>query len=230
MPVYRLTENPIFPRPSLAEENGLLAIGGDLTPRRLLEAYRLGIFPWYAEGDPILWWFTSPRLVLYPHEIHISKRLMRYMKKPLYRVTMDTVFSQIIKSCKNIRRDKGEETWITEEMQTAYITLHELGFAHSVECWLEDKLVGGLYGVALGKIFFGESMFSSMSNSSKIAFATLVLFLQEKGYKLIDCQMTTDHLLRFGAREISGRNFSTLLSEHISHFKPDGYWKYDSFS
>ncbi len=227
MPVFQLTKEIIFPRPSLAEENGLLAVGGDLSPGRLISAYRLGIFPWYSEGDPILWWFTSPRFVIYPTKFRVPKRLARYIKKSLYRVTMDSSFDQVIEACAAVRTLQGEETWITEEMKVAYSTLHELGYAHSVECWNDDELIGGLYGVALDRVFFGESMFTIMPNGSKIALASLVKYLTQRQFKLIDCQMTTDHLLQYGALEISGRDFRRHLKEYISTLSPDGNWYYD---
>jgi leucyl/phenylalanyl-tRNA--protein transferase len=228
MPVFQLTDDIVFPKPSLAEENGLLAIGGDLSPGRLITGYRHGIFPWYSEGDPILWWFTSPRLVIYPNEFRIPKRLVRYMRKPLYRVTMDKAFDQVIESCAGLRTKNGEETWITDEMRNAYCQLHDLGYAHSVECWQNETLAGGLYGIALDRVFFGESMFTSLSNGSKIALASLVNHLKKRGFGLIDCQMTTDHLLRYGAREISGRNFLRHLKDLISTISPDGVWTYDT--
>ena len=230
MPIFRLPREKIFPHPHLAEDNGLLAIGGGLSPERLLKAYRSGIFPWYSEGDPILWWFTSPRLVIYPGKIHISKRLARYMRKPLYRVTADLAFEEVIASCAFIRRQNDEGTWITDGMREAYVTLHRMGYAHSIECWHGDNLVGGLYGVALGRVFFGESMFSRMGNASKIALASLARFLHHKGFQLIDCQMTTDHLMQFGAVEISGNDFSGLLSQYILDFSTDGTWKDESFN
>lgn len=228
MPVFRLTEDILFPRPNLAEENGLLAVGGDLSPARLIAGYSSGIFPWYSEGEPILWWFTSPRLVIYPEKFRISKRLARYMRKPLFRISLDEAFAQVIESCATVRTMKGEATWITEEMKMAYLTLHELGYAHSVECWQDDILAGGLYGVALDRVFFGESMFTKFSNSSKIALAALVLHLRKRGVELIDCQMTTDHLLQFGASEISGNEFSKHLRTLIQRLTPDGKWNYDT--
>lgn len=228
MPVFRLTDDILFPRPNLAEENGLLAVGGDLSPGRLISAYRLGIFPWYSEGDPILWWFTSPRFVIYTDAFRVPKRLARDIKKSLYRVTMDQAFERVIASCASVRTRNGEETWITEEMKRAYCLLHSLGFAHSVECWKGDELAGGLYGVALDRVFFGESMFTLLPNGSKIALASLVSFLQHRGYKLIDCQMTTDHLRQFGACEITGREFRRHLKEYISTLSPDGSWNYDT--
>lgn len=230
MPVFRLTEDYIFPRPNLAEENGLLAVGGDLSPGRLISAYRLGIFPWFSEGDPILWWFTSPRMVIFPSQFRVPKRLARYMRKPLFRVSVDHAFEQVIESCANTRLTSGEETWITDEMKEAYLQLHRLGYAHSVECWQGDLLAGGLYGVALDQVFFGESMFSILDNSSKIALASLMAFLNRKGFKLIDCQMTTAHLHQFGATEINGREFSKNLAKYIKNLSPDGNWKYEPFT
>lgn len=230
MPVFRLPNDFMFPDPDLAEENGLLAVGGDLQPQRLILAYQHGIFPWYSEDDPILWWFTSPRLVLFPEKFHLSKRLARYMKKPLYRVTMDEAFEEVIRLCAFTRKQSGEETWITDEMEAAYISLHKLGYAHSVECWKDNELAGGLYGIALDRVFFGESMFSILPNSSKIALAVLVRFLRKREFSLIDCQMTTNHLLQFGACEISGDKFRHYLRNSINTIQPDGYWKYDTDS
>jgi leucyl/phenylalanyl-tRNA---protein transferase len=225
MPIFHLTEEIIFPNPAFAEENGLLAIGGDLNPNRLIEAYRLGIFPWYSDGDPILWWFTSPRFVIYPEQFRIPKRLARYMKKQPYKVTFDNAFEQVIASCASVKRAHEQGTWITSEMQKAYIRLHALGFAHSVECWQGTTLAGGLYGVALDRVFFGESMFTTISNGSKIALASLVQYLNMKGFKLVDCQMKTDHLLQYGARGISGRQFRDHLKNYIINTSPEGKWK-----
>ncbi len=228
MPVFRLSSDIIFPNPTLAEDNGLLAIGGDLTPARLITGYKRGIFPWYSKGDPILWWFTSPRLVIFPQEFRVPKRLKRYMRKPLYRVTMDTAFDQVIDSCADIRTKNRDETWITGEMKDAYCQLHKQGYAHSVECWQDETLAGGLYGIALGRVFFGESMFTRLSNGSKVALASLVNYLKNKEFGLIDCQMTTDHLLQYGAREISGSDFLQHLKDLITTTSPDGVWKYDT--
>lgn len=228
MPVFRLSEHILFPHPELAEDNGLLAVGGDLSAERLIAAYRSGIFPWYAKGDPILWWFTSPRLVLLPPELKISRRLARYQRTSGVTVTFDRAFALVIGSCADSRSDSRRDTWISEEMQHAYLRLHELGYAHSVECWQEDSLAGGLYGIALDRVFFGESMFSRRSNASKIAFIHLVTHLRERGFQLIDCQMTTQHLVRFGAREISGRHFSELLQAYIHTTTPDGSWENDT--
>lgn len=228
MPVFRLNDQIQFPPPDLAEESGLLAIGGDLRPERLLMAYSKGIFPWYSPGDPLLWWFTSPRLVLFPEEFRIPKRLARYAKKSTVVITRDQAFSSVIGECAAIRTESGEETWITPEMKAAYTTLYSLGFAHSIECWQDDNLVGGLYGIALDRVFFGESMFSRTKCASQFALIALVNFLKRNKYRLIDCQMTTDHLLRFGAREISGNEFQSYLRSHIRDITPDKEWKNES--
>jgi len=228
MPVFRLSKQVSFPPPELAEESGLLAVGGDLSSERLIAAYRRGIFPWYGEGDPILWWFTSPRLVLFPSELKVSRRLARYLRTTGLRVTVDAAFSEVISMCAEIRTDTRRETWISTEMQQAYIRLHDLGYAHSVECWSDGTLAGGLYGVALDRVFFGESMFSTISNASKIALIHLVAHLRERSFQLIDCQMTTQHLLRLGAREITGESFRELLRHYIQSTAPDGNWTYDT--
>lgn len=228
MPVFRLTEHILFPHPELAEDSGLLAVGGDLSAERLITAYRQGIFPWYAQGDPLLWWFTSPRLVLFPAELKVSKRLARFSRNSDLTVTRDRAFARVIRMCADIRSDTRRETWISREMQAAYIRLHSLGYAHSIECWQDGELAGGLYGIALDRVFFGESMFSTVSNASKIAFIHLVDHLRTGGFQLIDCQMTTQHLVRFGAREISGRQFSALLQKYIKTTHPDGTWTHDT--
>ncbi len=215
MSIFQLTQTPIFPDPALAEESGLLAVGGDLSVERLIAAYSKGIFPWYSEGDPLLWWFTDPRLVLFPNEFRVSKRLKRTLKNSNFNITFNTAFNQTITACGNIRTENDEETWISSDIKTAYTKLHQAGFAHSVECWLDDDLVGGLYGVALGNVFFGESMFARISNASKAALVALVARLQQQGTAVIDCQMTTNHLLSFGAREIGGAEFRSLLQTHI---------------
>ncbi len=224
MPVFQLSETPIFPDPGYAEDSGLLAVGGDLSPGRLITAYSKGIFPWYSKDEPILWWFTNPRLVLFPWKLKVSKRLARYYRQPLFKITINSAFSRVIENCASIARKDQDDTWITEEMKAAYLTLHHLGYAHSVECWKNGELAGGLYGVALGKVFFGESMFSRENNGSKIALVALVNHLQTKNYKLIDCQMTTDHLLRMGAEEISGKTFTQLLEKHVQTSEPDPNW------
>jgi leucyl/phenylalanyl-tRNA--protein transferase len=225
MPVFKLTEQLRFPDPLLAETDGLLAIGGDLSPQRLLFAYSLGIFPWYSSGDPILWWFTSPRLVIFPEEFRIPKRLARLARNSTIRITRDRAFQEVILACRKTRIEKGEKTWILPEIGEAFTRLHEMGFAHSVECWQDEKLVGGLYGISMDKVFFGESMFSIVRSASQLALISLVEHLLQQDYKLIDCQMTTQHLLRFGAREISGRYFKKILNENINTINPHEDWK-----
>ncbi len=211
MPVFQLSSEIIFPDPDFAEPDGLLAVGGDLTPERLIEAYTQGIFPWYSEGEPLLWWSPAPRLILVPTEFHLPKSLARTIKRQTFTVTTDTAFSQVIDQCADTRTSTGEGTWITSEMKEAYCCLHELGYAHSIESWQNDQLMGGLYGICLGRVFFGESMFARASDASKVALATLVSLCREKDIQMIDCQMTTDHLLRFGAKEVSRETFRQQL-------------------
>ncbi len=204
--------NAPFPDPALAETNpnGLLAVGGDLTVERLVNAYKKGIFPWYSEGEPILWWSPDPRLILKPKNLHISRSLQKLIRQQKFEISLNRCFKAVIDACSEPR--KGESgTWITEEMKAAYITLHQAGFALSVEVWKNKKLVGGLYGVLIQRAFFGESMFSRVSNSSKIALVTLVEFALEQQIELIDCQMTTSHLLSMGAREIPRTEFIKAL-------------------
>lgn len=214
MPIYRLSNDLAFPDPSLSEEDGLLAIDGDLTPERLLLAYSKGIFPWFSEEEPILWWSPDPRFIVYPKDIKISHSMKQTLKKKLFRVSFDTCFRDVISNCSNIRKDTG--TWITDEMIEAYCKLHELGFAHSVETFYGDKLVGGLYGISIGKCFFGESMFSTMDNASKVAFITLSKVLTEKDFNLIDCQVHTNHLESLGGVFISREDFLSLLEKGTS--------------
>ena len=224
MVVFKLDKRPIFPPPHLAEEDGLLAVGGDLTPRRLLSAYSQGIFPWYSEGEPILWWYTHPRLVLYPEKFHVNSRLQRYYRNTSLTLTADTAFGQVIEQCAATRTTNNEETWIVDEMKEAYIELHKLGFAHSIECWDKTKLVGGLYGVAIDKVFFGESMFSTRDNSSKFALIYLMNIIKEHQIQIVDCQMTTAHLMQFGAEEISGEQFHNELEKYITAINPQARW------
>lgn len=226
MPIFALSDKHTFPPAHLAEKAGLLAIGGDLSPQRILTAYKNGIFPWYSEGEPILWWSPNPRLVLYPKELKVSTSLKKVMKKNLFTITMDTAFYEVINACAQVRVKKNEGTWITDEMKTAYVKLHQMGFAHSVEAWQEDKLAGGLYGLCLGKCFFGESMFSTVSNASKVAFVKLVEFLIAHDIDLIDCQVKTDHLIRFGAREIPRKKFLDHLERSLGHPTLKGPWEY----
>jgi len=214
MPIYRLSNDLIFPDPSLSEQDGLLAIDGDLTPERLLLAYSKGIFPWFSDEEPILWWSPDPRFIVYPKDIKISHSMKQTLKKKRFKVSFDTCFRDVISNCSNVRKDTG--TWITDEMIEAYCKLHKLGFAHSVETFYGDKLVGGLYGISIGKCFFGESMFSTMDNSSKVAFITLSKILEEKDFNLIDCQVHTNHLESLGGVFISRKKFLSLLKKGIS--------------
>jgi leucyl/phenylalanyl-tRNA--protein transferase len=223
--IFGLTSDMVFPPPQLAREDGLLAMGGDLSEERLILAYSMGIFPWFSEGDPILWWSPDPRLILELDELHISKRLARIIKQDVFEVTCDTAFSEVIESCSRSRPGKEEGTWIVPEMIDAYVRLHELGYAHSVECWQEGELVGGLYGVSLGRVFFGESMFSRASNSSKVALVYLVKLLREWKFNLIDCQLRSDHLVSLGAKEISGWEFRQRLKQFVHESEYIGKWE-----
>jgi leucyl/phenylalanyl-tRNA--protein transferase len=216
MPVFLLSDELVFPPPHLATRDGLLAVGGDLSQKRLLLAYSLGIFPWFSDGEPIMWWSPDPRLVLYPRELRVSKSLRKIIKKGVFNVTMDLAFVQVITECARIRLQNNEGTWIVEDMIKAYCKLHESGFAHSVEVWYEGKLAGGLYGVSMGKCFFGESMFTRVSNASKVAFVTLVEHLKALSFDMIDCQITTEHLIRFGARETPRGIFLEQLEKSLT--------------
>jgi len=198
---------------ALTEPNGLLCAGGDLSPQRILSAYGRGIFPWYAKGEPILWWSPDPRMVLFPSEFKISRSLRKTLRRGSYEIRLDHDFPAVIRACARSRRRGQHGTWITAEMQAAYCTLHELGFAHSVETWADDTLIGGLYGLAIGKMFYGESMFSHATDASKIAIAHLARYLERAGFGLIDCQMNTSHLASLGAREISRSAFIARLRE-----------------
>jgi leucyl/phenylalanyl-tRNA---protein transferase len=203
---------------ALAEPNGLLAAGADLSLPRLLEAYRSGIFPWFANDQPILWWSPDPRTVLFPSEMKVSRSLARTMRNTRFEVRADTAFDEVIEGCRQPRRGESG-TWISAEMAAAYGALHRAGFAHSVEAWLEGDLVGGLYGVALGRAFFGESMFTRVSNASKVALVALARQLEQWGFGVIDCQMNTTHLASFGAREIPRAEFTRRLRELV-HYAP----------
>lgn len=208
---------------ALVEPNGLLAVGGDLRPERLLTAYANGIFPWYEEGQPILWWSPDPRMCLRPEQVIIARSLRKLIRKQQFQVTMDRAFMDVIRLCAQTRAiDPG--TWISPDMQAAYCELHRLGYAHSIEVWHEDILVGGLYGVALGRLFFGESMFSLQSNTSKIAFVFLCRQLQQWNFRLIDCQMPTEHLSTLGAAEMPRAQFLTLLHSYYDKEARVGEW------
>lgn len=228
MTIYRLFEEPVFPDPEEADPDGLLAVGGDLSPQRLLTAYANGIFPWYAEDSPILWWSTNPRLILIPDEFHIPRSLRRVLNKELFSFTMDTDFEAVIHGCADMPRPEQDGTWILKEMKEAYILLHELGYAHSVEAWQEGELVGGLYGVSLGAAFFGESMFFKVSDASKAAFCMLVNQLKKWNFSFVDCQQTTRHLLRFGAREVQRFRFMSMLREAMENPTREGMWSFDN--
>ncbi len=216
MPVWKLDADLWFPSPALAEEDGLLAIEGDLGPERLLLGYSNGIFPWYSEGDPILWWSPDPRFVLYPQKLRVSKTMQQTLRRNVFDFRFDTEFEKVMRNCASVFRKGEGGTWINEDMIQAYCSLHEMGFAHSAESWVDDRLVGGLYGVRLGKIFFGESMFSFESNASKAAFIQLVQQLQREGVVLIDCQMHTAHLESLGAEDMGRQEFLDLVHKFIN--------------
>ena len=211
--MYLLTNDIEFPNPNQADANGLLAIGGDLSSKRLLKAYNSGVFPWYNENEPLLWWSPNPRMVLFPKELRISKSMRVILRKEVFKITFNKAFNEVIQECAKIKRHDQEDTWITNDMINAYIELHKEGHALSVEVWKEEKLVGGLYGIDLKdkKVFCGESMFSKESNASKAAFITLTKELNEKEYKIIDCQMHTSHLESLGAREIDRKKLLEIL-------------------
>jgi len=228
MPVYQLSEDIVFPPPYLASKSGLLAIGGDLSRKRLLLAYSMGIFPWYSTGEPILWWSPDPRLVLYPREFKVSTSLKKVIKKGAFRVTMDRAFEDVIMQCAQVRLENHEGTWIVDDMLRAYCRLHASGFAHSVESWQDDSLAGGLYGVSLGNCFFGESMFTRITNASKVALAALVDYLQARSFAFIDCQIATKHLISFGAREISRGRYLKELADALKFPTMQGKWSFPS--
>jgi leucyl/phenylalanyl-tRNA--protein transferase len=224
MPVYLLSETLHFPHPSLATPEGLLAVGGDLRQDRLLTAYSYGIFPWFSDNEPIMWWSPNPRLVLFPQEFKVSKTLKKIIRKNVFQITVDQAFEQVIVECARIRAEKNEPTWIVEDMIDAYCRLHESGYAHSIEAWSQGNLAGGLYGVSLGRCFFGESMFTRRSNASKVALAWLVRYLRDRSFPLIDCQVTTNHLISLGAREIPRQRFLRLLQEALQTPTLKGRW------
>ena len=212
-----MSEPLFFPHPYLANSYGLLAVGGDLSPQRLLLAYQFGFFPWFSEGQEILWWSPDPRCVLYPDKLKVSKSMRNLMRKKPFRVTVDESFEDVIKGCSKVPRKGQHGTWITKDMITAYIEMHHLGHAHSVEVWQNENLVGGLYGMAWGKIFFGESMFSLVPNASKYGFISLVNRLRDQAYIVIDCQQETPHLMSLGAEMISRNLFMRHLRRNQLH-------------
>ena len=223
MPVFRLDERLLFPPPELAED-GLLAVGGDLSVERLLLAYATGIFPWYDEGQPILWHSPDPRLVLVAAELHVPRRLERTLRTGRFRVTFDAAFDRVIDACARSPRQGGGGTWITREMRGGYKRLHREGYAHSAEAWLGERLAGGLYGVSLGGAFFGESMFARAPDASKVALVSLVRALAARGIGLVDCQVTTEHLQRLGAREWPRTRFLATLAEALRRPTLRGSW------
>jgi len=222
--------NPNDPFPpldsALREPNGLLAAGGDLSPQRLIDAHSRGIFPWFNPGEPVLWWSPNPRMVLFPNELKVSRSLRKTLKRHTYEVRADTAFRQVMEACA-APRDGHSGTWITPAMIAAYTELHRQSLAHSVETWMDDQLVGGLYGVSLGRMFYGESMFSLATDASKIAFVHLVRQLERWGFGMIDCQMKTAHLASLGAREIPRAEFSQKLSELVNFPGINGAWRFD---
>lgn len=215
---------------ALIEPNGLLAMGGDLSPERLLTAYRQGIFPWFSPDDPILWWSPDPRMVLFPQEIKIRTSLARTLRNGRYEVRLDTAFDQVLENCANTPRHGQRGTWITPDMQSAYQQLHRQGHAHSVETWVDGELVGGLYGIAIGRAFYGESMFSRQRDASKIALVHLCLYLKRREFGIIDCQMETPHLAFMGARPIPRRQFVDLIAKLTGEGCPSGLWPADGIS
>lgn len=213
--MFVLTKEIIFPAVAMADEEGLLAIGGDLSTERLLLAYKNGIFPWYNEDEPICWWCPNPRFVLFPQDLRVSKSMQTVLNNGSFRFTINKAFDKVIANCKTITRKEQEGTWIQAEVIEAYTKLHQLGFAVSAEAWKDGELVGGLYGVILGNIFFGESMFSKKSNASKFAFINFVKHLQKQNIKLIDCQIYTSHLESLGAKMIDRKLFLQILAKEI---------------
>ena len=218
-----------FPLCSTAqgEPNGLLAAGGDLSPARLIAAYSHGIFPWFNEGEPILWWSPNPRMVLFPSELKVSRSLKKTLRKHAYEVRLDNAFTAVMQACAQARKGQNG-TWISPAMIAAYTRLHQMGVAHSAETWIEGELVGGLYGIALGRMFYGESMFSTVTDASKIAFVHLIRQLQRWGFGLIDCQMKTAHLSSFGAREIPRSDFLRRVSKLIQYSPVALSWQFDA--
>ena len=228
MPIYWLDPNSlVFPPAHLASEEGIIAVGGDLSAARLLEAYRLGIFPWFNEDDPILWWTPDPRFVLFPEDLKVAKSMRPLFNQKTFTLSMDQAFPEVIKACQSCYRPGQGGTWITEEMREAYIHLHNQGYAHSVEVWQGEDLVGGLYGIALGKVFYGESMFAFASNASKFGFISLVRQLKKWGFTLIDCQQETNHLASLGAKAIPRKQFLAHLQQNPLEATKVGSWHFE---
>lgn len=216
MPVFELRESIAFPPPHLADDTGLLAIGGDLKSERLLLAYELGIFPWFNDDQPLLWWSPPKRMVLFPGEMKVSKSLQKQVDRGTFEVRCDTAFREVMQQCSTIRRKDQDGTWITNQMIEAYCDLHDQGYAHSFESWQDGQLVGGLYGISLGRAFFGESMFSKTTDASKVAFYHLHALAQRHEFQFIDCQLHTDHLASLGAQEISREDYLQALAKALA--------------
>jgi leucyl/phenylalanyl-tRNA--protein transferase len=214
-----------FPSPDTASEEGLVAVGGEITTRRVLSAYRQGIFPWFSEDQPVLWWSPEPRAILYPDDIKITRSLRKALQKENFRVTADQAFSEVIKACAGPRiQSPGGGTWITDEMMETYVKLHQMGYGHSIEVWHDDRLVGGLYGLALGSAFFGESMYSHVPDASKIALVYLSKFAASNNIDFIDCQLPSQHLTSMGAINISRKEYLALLINALKHKDRTNYW------
>lgn len=225
--MYWIPEDEIyFPDHAHADENGILALGGDLSPERLVLAYRNGIFPWFNEEDPIIWWSPDPRFILYPKDLKVSKSMRKVLQKEEFQFTFDTAFGAVVQNCQEVKRNKQSGTWITNDMYEAYVKMHELGFAHSVEVWQNGELVGGLYGISFGKCFFGESMFAKVSNASKAGFITFVQNLANLGFDLIDCQTETAHLASLGGGFVSRNEFLKYLASNNKKETWVGKWSF----
>lgn len=227
MPVYRLVDAIVFPKPEQAEAGGLLAVGGDLRPERLVAAYQQGIFPWYSEGQPILWHSPDPRFVLRPEALHVPRSLAKIIRRGDYEVRFDTSFLDVMRACGAAPRPNQRGTWITRGMLRAYEKLHAMGLAHSAEAWKEGRLVGGLYGVSIGDMYFGESMFANAPDASKVAFVVLMRWMIARGIQLVDSQVYTDHLARFGAEEIPRAEYLQLLDTYVNRPTRMGPWTID---
>ncbi len=223
MPVFYLTDKILFPPVHYAEPSGILAVGGDLAPERLLEAYSHGIFPWFSDDSPIVWWSPDPRFVVYPSEIKVSRSMRQVLERGVFRITFDRAFRDVITAC-SLPRKHEQGTWITDDMIEAYVKLHEIGYAHSIEAWKGESLAGGLYGVSLGRTFFGESMFSRESNASKAAFITLAVNLRRNGFDIIDCQVHTEHLESLGAFEMPRDMFIGIIRKSLAGETIKGNW------
>lgn len=224
MPVYLLTDKLVFPPAEGASREGVVAVGGDFRPERLLLAYSQGIFPWPTAGMPLLWFSPDPRFVLRPREAHVGRSLAKTMKRGTFEIRFDTEFEAVIRACGLVPRPGQDGTWIQEDLIEGYVALHRLGYAHSIEAWRDGALVGGLYGVSLGSCFFGESMFAIDPDASKVAFVTLLAHLDRWGIGLVDCQVKTDHLTRFGAKEIPRKAFLAELRERLPQPTKRGLW------